>query len=469
MNKHFALLCLAFILLAQQMWAIREDDEHFLAEIEDQEEDNETEEEEYLDMTSLLQQSCYANSYNRGYGYPKPDCEVGEYQSGAICYAPCKAGYEPGFSIFCKQKCPFGFQDGDSVCVKPKPYPRVDKYALMEGCVKDHDQGCEKQGMYYSPKCNPGFILVGSNLCQRKCPEGMRDLGISCNKRTYIRTSKRTVQCPHGLESSGHLCYPPCKQGYYGVGPECWAKCPKGLIACGAFCLRGHSCDATLLERNKDVVASILRIPKSEIKTTSQYKQVHTATLTSNVANSAKGNETVAVHGSLKPMLVARAVIRASVPISGQYKLFSASSGIRTCDVNHEYLPRHNYSSLPLFPNMKVYIRSSHSTYLRANDNKYYVSLVPHSKTNEEWTIVLIGSGKIAFRSIWGTYLRAWPDGYLDQWPHCGAREHWTPKVVNGKLAFKSNFNSYLSALPTGKLKLVNYHNDWELWTVVPK
>ena len=35
---------------------------------------------------------------------------------------------------------------------------------------------------------------------------------------------------------SGLLCYPPCKNGYDGNGPVCWAQCPAGKADCSALC-----------------------------------------------------------------------------------------------------------------------------------------------------------------------------------------------------------------------------------------
>lgn len=42
--------------------------------------------------------------------------------------------------------------------------------------------------------------------------------------------------CPPPQEKNGALCYPPCKAGYYGVGPVCWESCPAGYINEGALC-----------------------------------------------------------------------------------------------------------------------------------------------------------------------------------------------------------------------------------------
>merc|ERR1740139_488086 len=46
----------------------------------------------------------------------------------------------------------------------------------------------------------------------------------SCYKYSYGRGVGKPIHaCAKGLEQSGLLCYPPCKEGYHGVGPVCWA------------------------------------------------------------------------------------------------------------------------------------------------------------------------------------------------------------------------------------------------------
>ena len=48
--------------------------------------------------------------------------------------------------------------------------------------------------------------------------------------------------CSSGLEQGGLLCYPPCRDGYDGVGPVCWRWCSAfsepGIVDTGAFCQR---------------------------------------------------------------------------------------------------------------------------------------------------------------------------------------------------------------------------------------
>ena len=45
----------------------------------------------------------------------------------------------------------------------------------------------------------------------------------NCWKDAYGRgVGKPISTCREGYEKDGALCYPKCKEGYYGVGPVCW-------------------------------------------------------------------------------------------------------------------------------------------------------------------------------------------------------------------------------------------------------
>jgi len=64
-----------------------------------------------------------------------------------------------------------------------------------------------------------------------------------CWKDSYGRGVGRPITtCAEGLEQDGLLCYPPCRDGYAGVGPVCWQRCSSfsepGLVDTGAFCQR---------------------------------------------------------------------------------------------------------------------------------------------------------------------------------------------------------------------------------------
>ena len=45
----------------------------------------------------------------------------------------------------------------------------------------------------------------------------------NCWKDAYGRgVGKVITACREGQEKNGALCYPICREGFYGVGPVCW-------------------------------------------------------------------------------------------------------------------------------------------------------------------------------------------------------------------------------------------------------
>lgn len=58
-----------------------------------------------------------------------------------------------------------------------------------------------------------------------------------CWKDTRGRGMGKVVhECATGLELSGLLCYPPCKDDFNGVGPVCWETCSASEVDGGVFC-----------------------------------------------------------------------------------------------------------------------------------------------------------------------------------------------------------------------------------------
>jgi hypothetical protein len=127
-------------------------------------------------------------------------CGDGEEKDGALCYPKCKAGYK-GVGPVCWQSCLGGFRDDGAFCAKPSSYGRGAGYpwkfgdklgslsAAKKRCKKAHEQGCEKEGAIYYPKCKQGFSAVGCCTCSPKCEGGMQDIGVSCAKQSYGRTA----------------------------------------------------------------------------------------------------------------------------------------------------------------------------------------------------------------------------------------------------------------------------------------
>lgn len=189
------------------------------------------------------QQNCMPRTYDRGVGVPMV-CAPGLIQSGAICYRPCKAGYKMVAGVCWQDSCPDGFRDDGAFCAKPAAYGRGAGYALWQEskCEARHPGGCEKYGLMWYPKCKEGYDNIGSNICSPTCPDGMTDIGVSCQKKTYVQNSSNTTPisyspwprldtpiftaplntCPSDHPSrSGEVCYKDCVEGYKGTNTLC--------------------------------------------------------------------------------------------------------------------------------------------------------------------------------------------------------------------------------------------------------
>ncbi len=74
-----------------------------------------------------------------------------------------------------------------------------------------------------------------------------------------------------GEEKDGLLCYPLCRDGYYGVGPVCWEKCRDSYSDHGAICWRdahiyGNGCSGNCREGYKNDGCTCRRDVHSYVK-----------------------------------------------------------------------------------------------------------------------------------------------------------------------------------------------------------
>lgn len=195
----------------------------------------------------LTDKNCWVDAYSRGLGTTPNVCPKNEPdQSGLLCYAHCKVGYE-GLGPVCWQKCPDDFRDDGAFCAKPSPYTRG-TYTSKEVCQQDEGKVCEKWGLFWYPQCNPGFHNVACCVCSPDCPEGMSDIGVSCAKNSYGRGTGSFATCAEGkLKSAGRCFDEECRSGFTGVGPICWGSCPSTYRSCGPLCLQNGDCLTELL------------------------------------------------------------------------------------------------------------------------------------------------------------------------------------------------------------------------------
>ena len=118
----------------------------------------------------------------------------------------------------------------------------------------------------------------------------------------------------------------------------------------------------------------------------------------------------------------------------------------------------------------KVYIKSFHGTFLRADIDKTTVNLIDHSQEWEEWTIHQLPDNKVFLQSYWDTFLRALDNGGIDQAKEQSTWEAWTLETLdNGKYAFVSVWGTYLSASDKGFPNQASWEREWEEWEVIPK
>jgi len=89
----------------------------------------------------------------------------------------------------------------------------------------------------------------------------MTDIGVSCTKESYGRGAGVPLGCAEGLVYDAGLCYPPCDDGFDGVGPVCWGNCPAGEDQCGALCLtQNQQCSGTIMNISMGVLNGITQI-----------------------------------------------------------------------------------------------------------------------------------------------------------------------------------------------------------------
>lgn len=91
----------------------------------------------------------------------------------------------------------------------------------------------------------------------------MKDIGVSCQKKSYGRGVGHVLECTPGLENNIGLCYPHCKAHFRGNGPVCWEDCPNGMKSCGALCVNSDGqCTDVVKDTVKDVVTLAANIVK---------------------------------------------------------------------------------------------------------------------------------------------------------------------------------------------------------------
>ena len=180
----------------------------------------------------------WKDSYGRGVGtIPVLRCEQGTDKIGALCYEPCKAGYEEaaGDRLACTGKT-YLRPAGTGVPTWTK-HETIDQM-YYKGFIKKHRMvrvaklvtecrpGKDKWGAQCFEPCRPNFHAGGAT-------------GRVCTANTKIVFYDRKVlplrqYCKDGKENDAGLCYKSCRSGTKGIGPVCWGDKPSGYEACAA-------------------------------------------------------------------------------------------------------------------------------------------------------------------------------------------------------------------------------------------
>lgn len=198
-------------------------------------------------QSTLDEGFCWRDSYLRS-GTSPTSCQTTD-KIGFQCFEKCPAGYSR-VGLNCYQNCPTdsGWADQGLYC-RLVEYGRGAGYGwqaadgfsnsgMFSRCEKDNGQGnCEQSGAIVYPKCKAGFSAFGCCICRPAVPNcealGYNNgVDLSCAKKVILGASK-SMSCDGGLHFDNELCYPPCKAGYYGVGPVCWQNTPPGWNSCG--------------------------------------------------------------------------------------------------------------------------------------------------------------------------------------------------------------------------------------------
>jgi hypothetical protein len=219
---------------------------------------------------------CWKNSYGRGVGTIPSTCPSDRDQRGLLCYSKCPEGFaNPPGTVDCHQVCPEGFRDDGLFCRRSE-YGRGAGYPWQFGdpafsaagqfgrCHNDHGDGnCELNGGLVYPKCADGYHAFGCCICRPDTPDCTSlgfagQLDLSCTK-SIILGDPTWMGCGEGQEYNVGLCYTPCGDGYFGVGPVCWGQPPSGWVDCGFGAARDQEqCEEALKDQIMSVTDTVL-------------------------------------------------------------------------------------------------------------------------------------------------------------------------------------------------------------------
>jgi len=171
------------------------------------------------------------------------ECGPGTERDGLLCYPSCNAGFT-GVGPVCWEDCPPDRMDDGATCRKDAVILGKEARGRGVGIPMICGANEEQDGALCYPPCSDGYDGVGP-VCWQQCPVDFHDDGATCRKDVVIfgkesrgRGVGQPMICGANEEQNGALCYPGCAGDYTGVGPVCWENCPGGYHDDGATCRR---------------------------------------------------------------------------------------------------------------------------------------------------------------------------------------------------------------------------------------
>ena len=95
-------------------------------------------------------------------------------------------------------------------------------------------------------------------MCWQHCKPGYVDIGALCRQEGSIETYAKSsygrgvgvvLGCTSEQDADAGLCYGGCNEGFYGIGPVCWATCPPSNPTDGGAlcCTDAETCSEKVL------------------------------------------------------------------------------------------------------------------------------------------------------------------------------------------------------------------------------
>lgn len=165
---------------------------------------------------------CRKYSSSRGVGRPISSCDQqGEYSDelGGLCYKKCPSGFKR-VGLSCMEECRDGYTDDGLTCRRNAEI------------ISSNNSGCPWYDM-----CG----LASAKGCST-CPPGYSNDGCTCRRDVdiYGKSISTEAGIPLGCKSfeeyQDGLCYDKCRPGFKGVGPICWQNCPNNTTDIGISC-----------------------------------------------------------------------------------------------------------------------------------------------------------------------------------------------------------------------------------------